>query len=101
MAPGHRAAGAPERGWARADVLDVAGGFDCAPRRGESACWTRVREKHGIPAAVQREQVISADPTAAADPERSAQITLHVSVQRFARRSMTYLHDPPGCAAAP
>jgi hypothetical protein len=79
--------------------------LDCIPRRGEAACWSRVRERNGIPATVPQpdcEAAIAKEPTMLqGEVSRAAQITVHVRVPRLSRREATYLPDRPGCAPKP
>jgi len=81
------------------------GRFDCIPRRGESACWQRIRERHAIPPEVPQpdcEAAIAAQPEVlTGDADRAAQIAVHVRVPRLSRRDAVYLPDPPSCEAAP
>ncbi len=81
------------------------GSFHCVPRRGEDACWRRIREAHGIPAEIPQpdcEEAIAAQPAILEEEaDRSTQIAIHVRVPRLSRREATYLPDPPTCAAAP
>ncbi len=80
-------------------------GFDCVPRHGQATCWTRIREKLGLPVTVPQpdcERAIAKEPSMLqGEPDRSAQIAVHVRVRRLSRRDATYLPDPPICAAAP
>lgn len=79
--------------------------FDCIPRRGESACWNRIREKNAIPATVPQpdcEEAVAGDPSILqGEANRTVQITVHVRVPRLSRRDAVYLPDRPGCAATP
>lgn len=79
--------------------------FDCIPRVGETACWNRIREKHGIPAAVPQpdcERAMTQDPSMLQmDADRVVQITVHVRVPHLSRRDAAYLADRPDCAATP
>jgi hypothetical protein len=81
------------------------GRFDCIPRRGEAGCWSRIRERHAIPAEVPQpdcEDAIAASPgMLEAEADRTAQITVHVRVPRLARREAAFLPDPPSCSATP
>jgi hypothetical protein len=83
--------------WSRLD------GFDCIPRRGESACWNRIREKHHIPATVPQpdcEKAVAERPSILQKDTDSAQIAVHVRVPRLSRRDATYLSDRPSCGLA-
>lgn len=79
--------------------------FDCIPRRGETGCWNRIREKNGIPATVPQpdcEPAIAKDPsTLRGEVNRSFQITVHVRVARLSRNDAAYLPDRPDCELTP
>jgi len=78
--------------------------FDCIPRRGESDCWKRIREKNHIPASVSQpdcEKAVAEQPSIIAKDLSSAQMTVQVRVPRLSRRDATYLSGKPSCGLAP
>lgn len=78
--------------------------LDCIPRRGESACWKRIRETHHIPATVSQpdcEKAVAERPSIVAKDMDSAQITVRVRVPRLSRRDATYLSGQSSCGLSP